>query len=486
MTRVLVLASEVVPLPGLPTNGGGLRGWTLARGLESAGFEVVLLFPRDALDALGPRIDPRAREAALAHTFAWHDPAAAVARHDPDVVVCCSWLLASHLGPCPVPLAVDAAGPVLLEFLYQDPEKAVSLAPRKPRGLALADFVTCAGERQRTYFYPWLLLAGFDQEALATRVATVPISAPPRAEDPLPPGDARSAPRPPGADPTIIFAGLVLPWQDPRGPLGVLLETLQRRGRGRLEVYATEHPTHSQGAAWFGWLRERAWEGARVTIHDGGPWPYAELLARCRRADLAFDLFARNPERELAVATRTVDYLACGLPVLHSDYAELAGAITSYDAGFVVDPADPAAVAAAVERALDEPERLSARRANARRLVDERLTWGRTIAPLARWCAAPTRSAPGALGLATVASGLPDAGPAATSLRGQIDRLHDLAVEREAYALRLEAAWAEQGARLAMLDGALGDCRRSPWRAALRQTLGALRGRLGRRRGVGA
>ncbi|MDP9372053.1 MAG: hypothetical protein M3Q65_06305, partial [Chloroflexota bacterium] len=99
---------------------------------------------------------------------------------------------------------------------------------------------------------------------------------------------------------------------------------------------------------------------------------------------------------------------------------------------------------------------------------------------------APTRRAPGALGLATVASGLPDAGPAATSLRGQIDRLHDLAVEREAYALRLEAAWAEQGARLAMLDGALGDCRRSPWRAALRQTLGALGGRLGRRRGVGA
>src|SRR5918998_1404401 len=179
MTRVLVLASEVVPLPGLPTNGGGLRGWTLARGLECAGFDVTLLFPRHALDDLGVRVAAEAREAALPHTFVWDEVGGAVARHAPDVVVCCSWLLAARLGPCPVPLAVDVAGPVLLEFLYQAPEKGVALAPRKPLGLGHADFVTCAGERQRAYFYPWLLLAGFDQDALATRLATVPISTAP-------------------------------------------------------------------------------------------------------------------------------------------------------------------------------------------------------------------------------------------------------------------------------------------------------------------
>src|SRR5919202_5476820 len=401
MTRVLVLASEVVPLSGLPTNGGGLRGWTLARGRECAGFDVTLLFPRHALDDLGTRVAPEAREAALLHTFVWDEVGGAVARQAPDVVVCCSWLLAARLGPCPVPLAVDVAGPVLRDFLYQAPEKGVALAPRKPIGLGHADFVTCAGKRQRAYFYPWLLLAGFDPDALATRVATVPIStAPPRATGM---GGQRAA-RDGGADegPRIIFAGTVLPWQDPVGPLATLLDTLERRGRGRLDVYAVEHPIHSQGAAWYGWLRARARDHPRLTLHEGGPLPYEQLLARYAEADLAFDLFARNPERELAFSTRTVDYLAAGLPVLCGDYAELSDLIARYDAGFVVDPADPAAVAAAVERAIDDPPGLAARGANARRLAAERLRWDRTVEPLARWCAAPARRPPGPLDLAAL------------------------------------------------------------------------------------
>ena len=110
MTRVLVLASEVVPLPGLPTNGGGLRGWTLARGLEAAGFEVTLICPRESLEALAGQVDETALAAARPYTFAWNDPAAAVAAHQPAVAVCCSWLLASQFSSCPVPLAVDVAG----------------------------------------------------------------------------------------------------------------------------------------------------------------------------------------------------------------------------------------------------------------------------------------------------------------------------------------------------------------------------------------
>src|SRR5262245_23529620 len=71
MSRVLVLANSIVPLPGLPTNGGGLRAWTLARGLESAGHAVTLLFPRHSLDEQLVPIRPDARAAALPHTFSW-------------------------------------------------------------------------------------------------------------------------------------------------------------------------------------------------------------------------------------------------------------------------------------------------------------------------------------------------------------------------------------------------------------------------------
>jgi hypothetical protein len=227
--RVLVLATEVVPLPGLPTVGGGLRGWTLARGLESAGLDVTLVFPREPLDALAPQLDPQVLAAARPLTFSWADPAAALRQHQPDVVVCCSWFLAAQIAPCPVPLAVDLAGPILLEFLYQDRQKARELAPLKPRGLAAADFITCAGARQRAYFYSWLTLAGFDQEALTDHVATVPISTAP------PDGDVLAAPENP--EPSILFAGVALPWQDPLVPLQATLAALERREQGYLDLF---------------------------------------------------------------------------------------------------------------------------------------------------------------------------------------------------------------------------------------------------------
>lgn len=469
--RVLVLATETVPLPGLPTNGGGLRGWTLARGLAAAGLDVTLVFPREPLDALAPELDPATMAAALPQTFSWADPGAAIRRHAPDVVVCCSWFLAARLGPCPVPLAVDLAGPILLEFLYQDRAKAREFAALKPRGLALADFVTCAGERQRAYFYPWLTLAGFDQDDLTARVAVVPISvAPDPAPDIAAPGNA---------EPSILCAGVVLPWQDPLMPLRATLETLERRERGTLDLFLYAHPEHSRGARWIEWVREEAARRPRLRLHPERQRPYAELLAEYRRADLAFDLFARNPERELAFNTRTVDYLACGLPPLYNDYAELAGPIARYDAGFVVDPADTDAVGAAVGTALDDPAALAARRANARRLVDERLTWDRTIAPLAAWCAHATRRVrrPDALTIEALVPARADETAALATAQGTSASWQRLAEEREAYAHRVEAAWQERGAALAASANALATYQRAPWRAALRHTLGGLRGR---------
>lgn len=467
--RILVLATEVVPLPGLPTVGGGLRGWTLARGLESAGHDVTLVFPREPLDALAAQLDPQAVAAARTQTFSWADPRAALREHQPDIVVCCSWYLAALLLPCPVPLAVDLAGPILLEFLYQDRQKARDLAPLKPRGLAAADFITCAGERQRAYFYPWLTLAGFDQEALTERVATVPISTAPQGTTAI---DA-----PTNDEPTILFAGIALPWQDPLIPLNATLETIERRGRGYLDLYLYTHPDHSRGTRWLDWVREQARTRPRLRLHPERLRPYADLLAIYRQADLAFDLFARNPERELAFNTRTVDYLACGLPPLYSDYAELAGPIARYDAGLVVNPADPDAVAAAVGAALDDPARLAARRYNARQLVNEQLVWERTIAPLARWCANPTRRVRDADTL-DLAALLPTTGGATQELeaaRAEAASWQALAEEREAYAHRVEAAWRELGAALATRDAMRAGWEQAPWRAAFRQTVTKLK-----------
>jgi hypothetical protein len=490
MTRVLVLATEVIPLPGLPTVGGGMRGWRLARGLESAGFEVTLIFPREAMAPYGDAISAEAREAVLPLTYAWLDPAGAIAEHQPDVVLCCSWMMASRLaaqGGSPVPLAVDVAGPVLIEALYQNPAEGTELAPYKVRGLRAADFVVCAGERQRAYFFPWLLLSGFTPHDCAARLATVTISAPP---SPRPPHG------PPNPEPLLIFAGVALPWHDPLVPLKAVAETITRHDRGRLELHLTQHPIHSQNATWYWDFLEWSKGYPRVTVFPGTPRPNAVVLDLYRSADLAFDLFGYNPERELAVAHRTVDYLSCGLPVLHSSYAELAGPIERYEAGATVDPADPDAIAAIVGRVLTDPALLGRWSANAVRMTDEYLAWDRTIAPLAAWCANPTRrDAAGALSPEALVPDLRDqvrsleaeavqfrhdrAGMEAgldalrrdrEALHGEVRRNQELADERAAYAQSLETAWQEQ-------HGALNAVLAAPWRTAVQQTLRRFRNR---------
>jgi glycosyltransferase involved in cell wall biosynthesis len=463
MSNVLVLANSVVPLPGLPTNGGGLRAWTLARGLEAAGHTVTLLFPRHSLDEQLVAIAPEARAAALPHTFAWAAINETIALAMPDVVVASSWILAGQIRACPVPLAVDLAGPLLLEFLAQDPTKGAALAHLKTAALAEADYVTCAGERQRPYFAPWLLLGGFTPTDCVERLGVVPISCDPRQEPHAPPN----------AEPRFLFAGMTYAWQDPLRALRATLAAIERHGRGRLLIHAAFHPVHSQGAAWFDELRALVADHPRVTL--GGVLPYDELRAAYRETDLALDLYAHTLERELAFNTRTVDFLHAGLPPLYADYAELSPLIRDYNAGFVVPPDDDAAIAAALDAAFTDPAGLAARGRAAQRLARERLAWDRTIAPLAAFCAAPTRRQRGALSPRAL---VPDLVQELSDTRTELANTRIATDERRDYAAHVEAAWAEQGARLTERDAALAAWRRRPWLMAARQTVAGLRVRL--------
>lgn len=115
---------------------------------------------------------------------------------------------------------------------------------------------------------------------------------------------------------------------------------------------------------------------------------YVDAIGRC---GVALDVMARNPERELAFATRTVLYLWAGLPVIHGDGDELAPLIAEWGAGWVVDASDRNAIERAIREALDQPEEVARRGIQAQALVRARLTWDKTIEPLAVWCRSPRR-----------------------------------------------------------------------------------------------
>jgi glycosyltransferase involved in cell wall biosynthesis len=50
------------------------------------------------------------------------------------------------------------------------------------------------------------------------------------------------------------------------------------------------------------------------------------------------------------------EYMACGLPVLTSDYPHYGGLVTPANAGVVADESDPAALAETICRLYEEPE----------------------------------------------------------------------------------------------------------------------------------
>jgi glycosyltransferase involved in cell wall biosynthesis len=103
--------------------------------------------------------------------------------------------------------------------------------------------------------------------------------------------------------------------------------------------------------------------------------PHDELIELYAGATAAFDLYRPNPERELAITTRTVEYMWAGLPVIYADYGELARPIDQCDAGWVVDPQDEQAVEKAVREAIDDPRLAAKKGNNAQSLVRRTFTW---------------------------------------------------------------------------------------------------------------
>src|SRR5262249_33086424 len=117
--------------------------------------------------------------------------------------------------------------------------------------------------------------------------------------------------------------------------------------------------------------------------------PRDALIDAYRRSTVAVDLMTHNYERELAFTTRTVEYMWCGLPVIYNNYAELSPLIAEYQAGWALDPLDKAAVEQVAHEELTRPALAAERGQNAQRLVRERLTWDRAVAPLVAFLQAP-------------------------------------------------------------------------------------------------
>jgi glycosyltransferase involved in cell wall biosynthesis len=83
----------------------------------------------------------------------------------------------------------------------------------------------------------------------------------------------------------------------------------------------------------------------------------------------------KSPLMEGARPAKLLAIMACGRPVLYAGRGEGADLVRAADAGLVVEPEDPDALAAAARALASDPVRAAEMGANGRRYVEEHLAW---------------------------------------------------------------------------------------------------------------
>jgi chromosome segregation ATPase len=119
--------------------------------------------------------------------------------------------------------------------------------------------------------------------------------------------------------------------------------------------------------------------------------PVDELWRNYARASVAFDLMAPNPEREINLSFRQIDYLRCGLPIITAPRQVIADDLLEYGAGWTIEPGDVEGLRHLVKRLLHEPELVAEAASAAQRLAADKFVWTRAVASLGEYLTAPTR-----------------------------------------------------------------------------------------------
>lgn len=369
--RVAVLANDVVPGMGVPVAAPGLRAWGIAEGLRAHGVDTTLVVDERVVSGLARDV-PLARAPGSLVVHPRDVPTLARTRHLDAVVV-------TNSNPVPFLDGLDCAmvydffAPKVLELDEETRaldeaaagRRREKLVARKLDGLRRSAGVIVNGAKKDQYVEAWLERAGVPD--LPRRVVNMALPL----LDELPerePGPVRA-----------VVSGYVQPWSAPGAWVESITEHLER-GDVELHLLIGRHWGDRNPGADLGGTYQRLAEHPGVVRHGSMTFgDFRRLLVSC---DLSIDVFARNPERELAMVTRSIVALSCGLPVLHVPFTEVGPMIEAYGAGWVVDPDDPVAARDVIDGVVAEPGALDACRRGAQALAADLVDPARATAPL--------------------------------------------------------------------------------------------------------
>ncbi|WP_307793726.1 glycosyltransferase [Actinotalea soli] len=396
--RVLVVTGE----PLLDRMAGpAIRAWEIATALSSE-HDVRLLSTAGAQTSHADfEVVTAVGHALRAHTD-WA-----------DVIIFQGFLLegAPWLKDSAKIVVADIYDPMHLEQLEQardqGPEGRVLAVRETTRvlneQLRRADFMLCASEKQRDFWFGQLAGQGrvnpkvYDEdESLDSLIAVVPFGIPD-----VPPVQKRRAIRDsvPGIgkdDKVILWGGGIYNWFDPLTLLRAVDRLRERHDDVRLYFLGLKHPNPGVPAMRMGWETKQLAEelglvGTHVFFNEG--WvPYAERADYLLDADVGVSTHFQHVETAFSFRTRILDYLWASLPIVATEGDTFGDLIALRGLGRAVPAEDVDALVEALEQMLYDEEAAGAARENVRGFAVE-YHWSRALMPLIEFCRLPRRAA---------------------------------------------------------------------------------------------
>jgi len=408
--QVLIHVHGNLPDAERPTVGNGLRAHQLGAALAERGVAV-----RYVTHSSFYRGVPPPDTMSLFDTSAEFQAILKIHRPELLILIQGEGLEMIPEAGCETPILADWIAPRMLEFAFQ----RLPLEQWLFRVLAAmnkADYHACCTEPQRAYLYAMLQLAGVEMNRAS--VAVVPLAAA---------GQAVAHSPSTGPDPVFVAGGVHWPWIRSARFLRILLEEMEAAGRGVLKLFGGRYPFAIDADQYHNAVESLP---SSPRLQSSGLLPYPDLLREYAAADVAVDLFEENPERQLALSFREIDYLRCGLPMVCAPFAYIARYVGQYGAGWVLPDTDDQTIRRVFREILNLPRPLPAGYAEAAsRLSCEVFDYRTAIQPIMKLLSGPLRKAP----------------PAASLLRASLNwsdqaRLEMERLQRETRALRDELA----------------------------------------------
>jgi|GEM_PF-1093890 len=348
--QVLVLFHGWMPDPDLPMSGGALRAWHHSEELKAAGHDVILLSrEQDNKADCDEGFRSQRHLLAIVRTI------------KPDRIICVQPEIAPLLTNLGIPIAVDFYAPRLLEAAFEDGTEAEAV--NTLRALEACDFPIFSNPRQRWFYLGLMAMSGFDVTSQCG--AIVPLVSHP--------GPKRSTPK----SPVFVMGGVSWPWQDPSEAIAIAIKTFEKLDKGELHIYGGPPII---GDSEVVDLAEKIPPSSR--LHFKGVVPYSTLQAAYSKATAAIDIMAPNPERELAVSFRQMEYLGCGLAIITGKNHAISEMIHDSKSGWTIETSELASVLTSI---IEQPKTAAQFGKNAKKLGKSQFSRATCEAPLVKW-----------------------------------------------------------------------------------------------------